>query len=53
MLAAYILGAVGLLFLVLAGSRVGSATGRAQARVWLLIAVIFLAVAAWLLLRHA
>jgi hypothetical protein len=52
MIAAYILGAVGLLFLVLGGSRVATPTGRPQARVWLLIGAIFVIVAAWLLLNN-
>jgi hypothetical protein len=52
MLAAYILGALGLLFLVLGIARFsGGAVRRPQARAWLLIGAIFTIVSAWLLLR--
>jgi hypothetical protein len=52
MLAAYILGALGLLFLILGAARLGGGIARrAQARAWLLIGVIFTVVSAWLLLN--
>ena len=52
MLAAYILGGLGLLFLVLGAARLGGGyVRRAQARAWLLVGVIFTVVGAWLLLR--
>lgn len=52
MLAKYILGALGVLFLLLGGSGFAAGGGRsAQGRVWLLIGVIFTAVSAWLFLQ--
>ena len=52
MLAAYIIGALGLLFLILGAARLGGGVARrAQARAWLLIGAIFTVVGAWLLLR--
>ncbi|HKE94243.1 MAG TPA: hypothetical protein VKB34_08070 [Povalibacter sp.] len=53
MLASYILLGVGLLFLVLAVWRLAREGGRMQpqAKTWLIIAVIFIAVGSWTLWR--
>ena len=50
MLTKYILGALAIVFVALALARIagGSVSGRAQARTWLLIGVIFGVVSAWL-----
>jgi hypothetical protein len=54
MLAKYILGVVGLIFLVLGGARVaGGPARRAQGRVWLVVGGIFAVVSVWLFMRTA
>jgi hypothetical protein len=50
MLAKYILAAVGTVFLVLALARIAKEGGRVgpASRTWLIVAIVFAAVSAWL-----
>lgn len=48
MLTKYILGALAMVFLVLAVSRMGSGKAHPQRRTWLIIGTLFAVVSAWL-----
>jgi hypothetical protein len=48
MLTKYILGALAIVFLVLAAGPTGSGTARPQRTTWLIIGTLFAVVSAWL-----